>query len=499
MVRIRLTVAAALACSCGDDGATQPQPTTTGGEQCASKNGEWRSCGIAFEVVAGVDLLFVVDRSARMGSAQAKLARAMPELVAALGELPAGMGARVAFIEVEAPLPACPGVAWPELALRSCREHLDDFVRDDGTDVRAPACTDVCMLDAIPTTTGPWIEWDDATNNVGGLDIASALACAAPQGIAGCELPAPIGAIEHAIDDYATDKPVITIVVSDAADCTLAGDGDLIFDPESNRTFWTDPDASAPMPAICWNAGVTCTGPSTGYAACAPADKDFLGAPSGPDRVLSTPDARLDVSGDVVGIVGVPIGWQRGDAIPYADASDPAVQLAYGIGPACTASDGSFGLPSPRVQAFVEANPSDPSHATDLFSICADDWGPTMHAIVDLARDLIPPSCMPACVADVDAADGLQVECELTLERAIDGEVVSDVLPSCDAGGVVPAGAPGCWSPLTGDARSPTCRDSGFNLEVALHWPGVIPHGAVVSPSCSVSDDRARDCPDLPH
>jgi hypothetical protein len=107
----------------------------------------------------GVDILFVVDRSARMGSAQAKLARAMPDLVAAIDELPAGASARVAFTKAEAPVPPCPGVAPAELTLRSCREHLDDFVRDDGTEARASACTDVCMLDSIPPTDGAWLSW----------------------------------------------------------------------------------------------------------------------------------------------------------------------------------------------------------------------------------------------------------------------------------------------------------------------------------------------------
>lgn len=492
MVRIRLTVAAALACACGDD----VEPLNGAIDECGY---DGRSCAVELALNGAVDILFVVDRSARMGPAQAKLARAMPDLVAAIDELPAGTSARVAFTKAEAPVPPCPGVALPELALRSCREHLDDFVRDDGADARASACTDVCTLDAITPSGGPWIEWDATGSNVGDLDVAAALSCAAPQGIAGCDFPAPIGATESAYYDFGPTSLALIVIVSDAADCTLQGDGDLVFDPDSNRTFWTDPTANEPMPAICWNAGVTCTGPATGYDGCEIAYKDFAGEPSSKDRVLATSQGVL--SGwrtDVIGIVGVPEGWQRGDAIPYAEASDPVVQREYGIGPACTASDGSFGLPSPRVRAFVEANPYDPGHGTDLFSICANDWGPTMRAIVELARSEMHPTCMPACVADVDPALGVQVDCELSLEHVVDGESVSESLAQCEGASTIPAGAPGCWTPLTEQARSEYCRDTGYNLELELHWPGVIPRDASVSASCKLSDDRERDCPFLP-
>lgn len=505
--------ALASACGHGDDAAIPGTDATGDRGPCGADDYDEGIACVSIFPARGVDLLFVIDRSARMGPAQAKLARAMPALVEALGALPEDVGVRVAFTAAEDPVPPCPEVGPAELLLASCREHLQDFSMVDGDDASATACTDVCELEAIATVPhgrpdgdGPWIEWDRHGSNLGGVDVAAALACAAPQGIAGCGFPAPIGASIRAIEQFSVPyRPMVAVLVSDAADCTLMDDdGDLVFDPDSNQTFWTDPDADAPMPAICWNAGVTCEGPADGYDACVPADKDFAGEPAGwMARVLTHAEAVLSAAAPVefVGIVGVPEGWQRGDAIPFADAEDPAIQREYGIGPSCVAADGSFGLPPVRVRAFVEANPVASDGDAALWSICAEDWAPAMRAIAARARSMVEPSCVSLCVADLDAADGLQHDCAVSLTMPVDNELVTEAVPRCDGSldaAIVPEGASACWLPRAGAARSAECSDAGWNLEIDVHWPGPIPAGADLVAACTASRDRTVDCPGLP-
>jgi hypothetical protein len=458
----------------------------------------------------GVDVLFIVDRSPRMGPAQAKLARAMPALVDAFDDLLArDVTVRVAFAVAENPLPPCPDATPAEPVLASCREHLDDFALPGAQDVTASACLDVCALESISVVPdgrtdgdGPWIEWDRHGSNLGEVDVAAALACAAPQGIAGCEFPAPIGATTSALERFTTPRrTAVVVIVSDAADCTLMDDGDLIFDPDSSQTFWTDPDADAPMPAICWNAGVTCVGTAAQYDSCSPADKDFAGEPAGwMARVLTHAEARVDTV-TALGIVGVPQGWRRGDPIPFADAEDPAIQTEYGIGPGCVAADGSFGLPPVRVRAFVEANPYAPEGDTTLWSICADDWAPTMRAIAEVAGAQVRPNCVPVCVADLDAASGVQHDCTVTLVLPSEDDIVSEMLPQCEGSldaATVPAGAPACWSPRVDASLSTQCRDEGWNLQIDLHWAAPAPAWAEILTSCTPSPDRRVDCPALP-
>jgi hypothetical protein len=109
---------------------------------------------------------------------------------------------------------------------------------------------------------------------------------------------------------------------------------------------------------------------------------------------------------------------------------------------------------------------------------------------------------MPNCVADVDDAEGLQVACELDA-LIHDGRATPKVsLQQCEMapGGAVqvPADAVACWVPLVGAAMHDECRDQGWNLELEVHWRDDPPSNVELVPTCTLSDDRARDCPALP-
>ncbi|HWB81787.1 MAG TPA: VWA domain-containing protein, partial [Nannocystaceae bacterium] len=219
------------------------------------------------------------------------------------------------------------------------------------------------------------------------------------QGISGCGFESPLESAYKMIlrsqkDNerqygFVRDHALLMIVfVTDEGDCSYNSEYDEIFLPPSmggNQVFWSDPDASAPTSAVCWNAGVACTGAGP-YDECHAQDKgvdggeattdidavlqpvsryvDFL-AQLEADKQALDPAARVLVA--VIG--GVPPGYDKGVDIPYAPASDPETQRNFGIGPACTKADGiGIAVPAVREREVAEAFTSDGSR--NLWSVC---------------------------------------------------------------------------------------------------------------------------------
>ncbi|MEM6992831.1 MAG: hypothetical protein AAF721_20115 [Myxococcota bacterium] len=494
----------------------------------------FRSC-IGLAPLDAVDLLFVVDDGPLAAPLQARLADALPAFLDAVAQLQPQVDLRIGFTTAHDGNPACetrPG-SRGALHLASCRQHPEDFVDADGTDHFEQLCAARCGLDDIaaePSPTlldpeampRPWLDLGPGSNLPTGVDPAEALACAAMLGTGGCPLTAPLASAAQSIQRHGTADPSagfwrptsapIIAVVSGSHECSVGDDGATAFDPEGDRSLWTDPEGVAATPAVCWNAGVECIGD-----ACTAVDKGANGGAAAPDAAILEPIDRLldafdrlaqarqqaipDIDVTVALLTGVPEGWSPGEALMVADAPDPQTARDLGVAPACHIDETPL-VPPVRLLALAEAVDRPGAVDVSVASACTDDYGPALAGLVEAIGAQVRPLCMPGCVADTDDADGLQVDC--TLEASVpmqDGTVDRHALLPCvrDSAGTVdvPPGS-GCWDAITGAQLHPTCTEIGLNLEIRLRWDGPRPPSMSIHPQCELSDEKSRDCPNLP-
>ncbi len=516
------------------EGPEGPSTLDTGGEDGG---------GILVTDERAVDLIFVVDNSGTMGEEQGRLVGAIGALVERLDA--DGVDYRIAVTTTDNGNPWC-GSTGPEAGkfqASSCLARTGEFVStgDPPTDATAIACTDQCTADdlgILPTATEldpneaprPWIENIAGVSNLASLTPTEALRCMLPQGIVGCGFEQPLESLyksllrvqndEEAQFGFVRASAVLAVVlVSDETDCSFNNDWQSIFSSAAdggNQVFWSDPDAASPSSAVCWNAGVACTGGPGVYDDCHAENFDVNGNPgaSESDAVLHSLSRYIDflqemedqkqqfVPGqDVVfaSLTGVPVGYETGMAeLVYAEG-DAQTQDAFGIGYGCVNDgDGGFGIPPVREREVAEA--FQVGDQRNAFSICADDYTPALDAIANAIADEMHPPCYPACVADTNpVTTEPDPSCTITqVSPSPDGGVDEVDVPPCE-GGAVPDGAEVCYELLVGDALSPICAAEGWNLELAfVRSPGVpAPPAAAFEVTCQLSTQKEIDCPDL--
>ncbi|NVB41413.1 hypothetical protein G6O69_26480 [Pseudenhygromyxa sp. WMMC2535] len=394
--------------SAGDDSSSEGGETTgSDGDACAS----------------ALDILVVVDNSGSMGPVQRNLAAALPTLIAGLDQ--ASVDWRLALTTTDNGNPWCSAsTTSPEsgnFVHSSCRDRIDDFLFGDNIDVRDEACLDICelsgdALETTPTTTAfddtakarPWLQREGGVLNLSaGTSLAAALPCLIPQGVNGCGFEQPLQSMRLAVaragsdaeDEYGflrDEASLLILLVSDEVDCSYASHAASIFEQDDERTFWSNPDDSFPTSAVCWNAGVTCSGPSSGYTSCEPIDLDTLGLPTSSDLAVLHPaqgyaddllaleQSKRAIAGPGVDVAMMAItGVTASGEVIYADVTttDPDFQINFGIGPSCARAEGSDtirGLPPVRIREVAEQLSSDP-----LRSVCDEDFKPTMLELID--------------------------------------------------------------------------------------------------------------------
>ena len=385
---------------------------TTTGE--TGETGDETTTG-ALGPIEGVDILFVIDNSGSMAAHQKRLSTAIPALVAPLSA--AGLDLRIAVTTTDAGNPRCPSaVTKPEagaLQARSCREGISEGEWLVGQDDLSANCLDSCPHETItfaPTATEddpqpavrPWIEWIDGAGNVD-VPLNEALACVLPQGVAGCGFESPLESMYLALSrtqDPAdpgygflrTNADLLVVIVSDETDCSSAPGGAEIF--TDNKVFWNDPGDPVPTSALCWNAGMQCSGGPGTYDDCVATDHDLSGAVTDDSNqavlhpvsryqgMLSTILAGKAQAGSkarvhLAAIAGVPVGYP-GNPLVFADG-EPEVQANFGIGPGCESAD-ALAVPPGRIRELVEQTaPLGPG----LFSICAPSFESSLASLAD--------------------------------------------------------------------------------------------------------------------
>ncbi|WP_106392237.1 hypothetical protein [Enhygromyxa salina] len=523
--------------------------------------------GLALTVNRDVDILFVIDNSGSMGEEQAILADNFGSFIAVLEAEGVEANYRIGITTSDSGNPSCPsGVTTPEagqLVLSSCKDRIGEFTFNNGEiDVTDLACNDICTLSAaeleiLPTTTDvdsnavprPWLENIEGRKNIPeATDVGEAFKCFGPQGINGCgfesQLESMYLALTRAQDSneasygfLRANAILAVVVVTDEADCSYNKSYSEIFEQDGNRVFWSDPNASFPSSAVCWNAGVTCTGDPNNYDSCNPVNKDVDG-----NEDVSEANAVLHPLSRYVGlldgleqekqqlnadqeVIVALIGGVSSDGAPfYADVSttDPAFQSDFGIGPGCEAPN-PFD-PDQPVQAVPPVRLRDVVEdftPGNMFSICNDDYSDALVAIAAKIRDEIQPACYTKCVRDTDPATEL-VDPVCTVQEDPPGNDNTILVEECerDGGGAyvinpttndytMPAAdANICYAlltdatmltPSTADDMSDSCAEHNFNLEFEIArrpgFPAV--GGTSISATCSLVDFPEVTCPGI--
>ncbi|HET6584479.1 MAG TPA: vWA domain-containing protein [Nannocystaceae bacterium] len=510
--------------------------------------------GVQISVNKDVDILFVIDNSGSMGEEQANVSANFASFIDVLEQKDVQANYRIGVTTTDNGNPKCDGTG-PEggkLQMTSCRSRQNEFLFP-GTpmvDVTDIACLDNCAIDDMniqPTATAhdpdlkprPWLESIEGKTNLPDADgdgtsdysTVEAFQCFGPQGVAGCgfesHLESMYLAFLHAATegdnqyDFVRDNALLSVViVTDETDCSLDKDFSSIFELEQDggnpSAFWSDPNANQPTSAVCWNAGVACTGGPGTYDECHSENYDVDGNPGASadqsvlyplsryvDFVQEIEDKKREYTPGqevlVALIAGVPPGYSEGSAdITYADAATMQEQLDFGIGAGCTNNATTpIGTARPPVREREFAEAFMVGDERNLFSICANDFSPALAAIANAIRDQLKPSCMPECVADTDPVQpGLQAQCNL--EQFSPGGARVPV-PQCGAGDALPDGADVCFVPLTEADLALECDMAGYNLEFRLVRRGGVPApgGTSVEATCVLSASKEVDCPDL--
>jgi hypothetical protein len=498
-----------------------------------------------------VDILIVLDNSSSMAEEDALLANNLGSFIAILEAEDVNADYRIAITTTDAGHPGCMS-STPErgaFMLTPCTSRLDEFVTDGEAgpaDVRAVACTDSCSLEAADlaisaTTTDedstpqprPWLErnFDDRSNLPEGVEMADALRCFAPQGVAGCDFESPLEAmrlallrakdpLDPAYGFLRKDAKLFVLIITDEDDCSAAPDAEELF-------------TAGATSAVCWKAGVTCIGDPLAYDSCEATNEDLAGneGVADADAVLQPLSRYVELFDEIMldkraldptqrPIIAVVAGAASNGSLHFGEVgdTDPEFQQTFGIGPACTASTGDpnhfiAATPPVRLQALRQAIWDGP-----IYSVCADDWSPALEYF-GWSGPQLRPACFTHCARDTDPTTVL-VDPDCIVEQHLPDSDESEHISECvrDQQGYLidpetndyrpPADADVCYAMLTDDAMqtpstaddmSPECSDQSFNLEFKIsRRPGhAFPGGTRITATCSLTNYPSVTCPGL--
>jgi hypothetical protein len=511
------------ATSVGDGTSSGEESGSTGMLSCIDAP---ELCSVQLSLRRAVDILFVIDNSGSMGGEQGTLAQSFASFIAVLEGLQVGANYRIGVTTTA-------GDGF--LRATSCRSRLHEFIftsQEFGDiDARQVGCLDHCSLDAIDVP-DPWVEKSSGQTNLpAGVGMAEALQCVGPQGINGPGFERPLESMRNALRDnvqgFMRDDALLAVIfVTDEADCSMSDEMQGWIQTQG-QVFWTTPDRATS--AVCWNAGVTCTGGPGTYDDCVAVDKGQNGLPTGdPDAAVLFPvqryvDTLTDIAeqkqllggqGEVLVALlgGVPLDYPQTGVVVYRDSVVPDFNMHYGIGPGCGVGTETIqdvpGIPPVRMRQFAEAFATE---ERNIFSVCSDDYGVALMQMADAIGELNERACVNGCVVDAaPGAPGLQPDCTL-VQTFAEGSPDAAVPPCAifDTGWEFPSEDDDvCYRALIdvdastvpkADDMSAQCLTVGSNVEYAIERrEGVpIPAGTSVEVKCQLLAPVGVTCDEI--
>jgi hypothetical protein len=423
-----------------------------------------------------IDILFVIDNSGTMAEEQLNLAANFPLLVQRLQNLtdaegnPVNPSVNIMVTTTDVGHPLCtpfekPGYRPARGApiYEGCNARIDRFTGLDPNNpvVVEEACTTHCPVDIVPGD--PFIHFGISGSNVPNDDIAGALSCIGPQGIDGCGMEAQLEAMLQAINPtscwnnpsqeqcqndpkwsnvkrgFLRDNATLAIViVTDEVDCSNAAPEGFSYFTNENGFWETNPviGIAQATSAVCWNAGVTCSGPNAQgvFTDCTSADNGVL---QPVDRYISylqwlVQEQHKEVV--MLGILGVPPVTERNPEPPFQPIAGGALDIVYrdwidgvvpdgdilpdqaangidadwmrfdlGIGPGCIGHDEATdtftgqAVPPVRIKEVCESLNRERADGTVdirccIESICDQDFSPAIDCLTGILSQSIPPA-----------------------------------------------------------------------------------------------------------
>jgi len=319
-----------------------------------------------------IDLLFVIDNSGTMGEEQLNLAANFPLLVEQLQQLqdadgnPVNPSVNIMVTTTDFGHPLCTPFQKADYTPRQgapvyegCNARINRFTGlGEEPLVLTEACTQNCPADIAPAD--QFIHFDADGSNVPADDVGKALSCIGPQGIDGCGYEAQLETMLQAINPEACwnnpdkegcsehpewgsfnkpflrDNAILAVaIITDEVECSVRAPGGFsYFTDETNPQYWeVNPGSETPQPSsgICWNAGVTCSGPDANgvYTDCTSAENEVLHPI---DRYVSylkflTDEKNKDVV--MLGILGVPPVTEHNAMPPFNPTAGGVQDLVY--------------------------------------------------------------------------------------------------------------------------------------------------------------------------
>ena len=423
-----------------------------------------------------IDIVFVIDNSGTMAEEQLTLAANFSRLVERLQNLtdsggnPVNPSVNIMVTTTDVGHPLCTPFQKPdyrpargEPIWEGCNARINRFTGLDPVNPKIveEACTTHCPVDVVPGD--PFIHFSIAGSNVPNNNVAAALSCIGPQGIDGCGMEAQLESMLQAINpaacwndpsqEHCQNDPkwsnvkrgflrpkatLALVIVTDEVDCSNQAPGGFSYFTNENDFWEVNPNIGIAQAtsAVCWNAGVTCSGPDANgvFTNCQSSDNGVLQPIERYTSYLEWVKQEQGKEVVMLGILGVPSVTARNPEPPFEPIEGGVHALVYrdwvdgvypegdltpeqvangidanwmrfdlGIGPGCNGYDEATdtftgqAVPPVRIKEVCESlNRENADGTVDvrccIESICDQDFSAAIDCLTGIISTSLPPA-----------------------------------------------------------------------------------------------------------
>jgi hypothetical protein len=435
-----------------------------------------------------VDLLFLIDDSASMAPLQANLLRNFPAFMTALKALPGGLP-NVHIAVISSDMGAGDGT------VSSC----DSTGGKNG--IFQYTARGACTSTGLNSGATFISDIAGVRNYTGNLE--DVFTCIAALGEEGCGFEHQLAAVARALgaDGQAPpqenqgflrpDAYLAIVMITNEDDCSAPA-GSLLFDTASNTNLMSQ--LGPPANFRCNEFGHVCDGAHPSrfapggdvnamqtYGNCVSAEDGVLlrvaDVVNGIRKVKTDPDNQIMVA-SISGLRSpYVVHWKQ----PPGNDTGPWPEISH----VCSATDGSYADPSPRIADFVAGFRGNGLQ----LPICADEYAQALKTIADKIGGRLRKPCITQRVAKRAGTD--RDDCSVVTHTPNDqGQLLDSVVPACaDTGGAGP-----CWQLVAGEDGC-----TGQSIDVVPDATAPMPTSQNATAECALCvagvRDDSRGCP----